>query len=166
MFAVGPYTMAEWKVVWREQTSFFQAAIIGTQDNKPVIPDHKLMAVACAEKDEAFYLTALLNSSPSVLAIASFIISTSTSVYVLENIRIPRFSLDNPLHMLLAHQSMRAHELTAEGNTAAVAVCEAEIDRLAARLWEITDDELTAIQAALQQVIAPDEVEAEEEDEE
>ena len=34
MYNVGPYTMAEWKVVWREQSSLFQAALCWTEITK------------------------------------------------------------------------------------------------------------------------------------
>ncbi|HXG65171.1 MAG TPA: N-6 DNA methylase, partial [Blastocatellia bacterium] len=149
MFAVGPYTMAPYKVVWREQSSQFQAAKIAPKDGKAVIPDHKLMAVSCSSENEADYLAALLGSAPCKLIVASYVISTSTSTHVLEHIAIPSFQAMNPIHKNLALLSKRCHEAAAEQDMDTVHSLEDEIDQLAANLWGIATSELKAIQNAL-----------------
>jgi hypothetical protein len=83
IYNVGPYTLAKWKAVWREQSSEFQAAVVGCEKGKPALPDHKLMTVPCDSSNEAHYLAALLGSSPCKLAVTSYVISTSTSTHVL-----------------------------------------------------------------------------------
>ncbi len=83
IYNVGTYTLAPYKVVWREQSREFQAAKISLQDERPIIPDHKLMAIACYSEEEADYLAALLGSSPCKLIVKSYAISTSTSTHVL-----------------------------------------------------------------------------------
>ncbi|MFH0765931.1 MAG: N-6 DNA methylase [Calditrichota bacterium] len=149
MYGVGPYTMAKWKVVWREQSSFFQAAFASPGSNGTVLPDHKLMLVSCLNRQEANFIMGLLNSSSSQLAICSYIISTSTSTHVLENIYVPKFNNNHSEHLKLAQLSRQCHIAAAKGDTGAVAAIEAEINRLAANIWGITDDELRAIQDAL-----------------
>ena len=85
MYNVGPYTMAQWKVVWREQSSMFQAAFAGLKSRRAMLPDHKLMMVPCASQQEADFLVGMLNSGPSLLTIRSYVISTSTSTHVLRS---------------------------------------------------------------------------------
>ncbi len=149
MYNVGPYTMADWKVVWREQSSFFQAAFVGPNSGRAVVPDHKLMMVACASQEEADFLLAMLNSKPSLLAIHSYVISTSTSTHVLGNVAVPQFEKKNSDHRALAKLSRKCHVAAARDDTDVVAALEAEIDIQAAKIWGITVAELHGIQDAL-----------------
>lgn len=149
MYNVGEYTLAEWKVVWREQSSFFQAGFSEPKGGRVQLPDHKLMLVPCRTETEGHYLTSMLNSRPSLLAVTSYVLSTSTSTHVLENVRVPKFDGDNSDHETAANLSRLCHASAARGDADTVAALEAEIDRVAARIWSITDDELRAIQDAL-----------------
>jgi hypothetical protein len=155
--------MADWKVVWREQSSFFQAAFAGAYGGRPVLPDHKLMMVACSSQQEADFLLAMLNSAPSLLAIHSYVISTSTSTHVLGNVAVPRIEKKNNHHAELAKFSRECHEAAAKGDADTVAALEAEIDITAAKIWGITDDELGAIRDSLAE-LRPAKVEAKSED--
>jgi hypothetical protein len=150
MFAVGPYTMAEWKVVWRKQSSAFQATVVGLSREHIVCPDHKLMLVPCQEYQEAYYLSALLNASPSLMVVKSYVISPSTSTHVLEHVAIPRFDSRLPAHIRLSELSQECHEAAALDAESEVQKLEKEIDELAAELWSITPTELKAIQKALE----------------
>ena len=67
IYNVGPYTITGWKVVWREQSSWFQAAFAGLKSQQVIVPDHKLMLVACRSEQEAHFILGMLNSSPSIL---------------------------------------------------------------------------------------------------
>ena len=147
MYNVGPYTMAEWKVVWREQSSLFQAAFAGPRSQRVILPDHKLMMVPCKSQHEADFLLGMLNSSPSILAIHSYVISTSTSTHVLSNVAIPRFTKTNINHARLADLSRQCH--IAANNADRLSALEADVDKAAAKVWGITDTELKAIQKTL-----------------
>jgi hypothetical protein len=107
------------------------------------------MLVPCDNRDEAAYLTAVLNSSVSQFIVFSYVISVSTSTHVLENIRIPVFDGSNPLHHALAQLSQSAHDAMRDGEEQSLARIEAEIDRRAALLWGLTRKELQEIQEAL-----------------
>lgn len=155
MYNVGSYTLAPWKVVWREQSSDFLASVASSGTGRPIVPDHKLMLVECYSAQEAYYLAALLNSSPSRLTVASYVIPTSTSTHVLDRIAIPKYDGGNQLHIHLAELSEAAHDATAHYKAQTVRRVEKEIDRLAAELWKITDDELAAIHIALQEQNRP-----------
>ena len=150
MFAVGPYTMAKWKIVWREQSSMFQAAFAGLRAQRAMLPDHKLMMVPCASQQEADFLLGMLNSGPSLLAIHSYVISTSTSTHVLSNVAVPRFKKADSNHTRLAELSRQCH--VAANNEGQLAALEVEIDEAAAKVWGIPNTELEAIQKALSEL--------------
>lgn len=152
MFAIGSYTMAPFKVVWREQSREFQAAKVGSQDGKPILPDHKLMAVACHSEEEADYLTSLLASSPCKLIVMSYVISTSTSTHVLGNLAIPKYDPKNQTHKKLAALSKRCHVAAAMYDEETISELEEDIDELAAALWGITENELQVIQKAIGEI--------------
>jgi hypothetical protein len=151
MYNVGPYTLAKWKVVWREQSARFQAAVVGPgHDDRAVLPDHKLMLIACdGRRHEAYYIAGALNSSPSTFVIASYVLATSTSTHVLEHIALPRYDAGNTLHQRLANLSRHAHEAVAHLQAAELERVEVQIDEAAAELWNLTSRELAAIQDAL-----------------
>ena len=155
MFAIGEYTLAPYKVCWREQATFFTASVAGSSKvagkNKVVIPDHKLMFVPLDNELEAHYVCAAINSSPSVLIVKSYAIETQTSTHVLENVGLPKFDEKNKLHCHLAELSKNAHTLAAksEPDTKRLEEIETEIDKTAAELWGINATELGDIQSSL-----------------
>jgi hypothetical protein len=152
MFNVSPFTFAPWKVVWREQASTFTAAVIGPQERRPVVPDHKLMMVAAASRAEAHYLCAALNSAPSCLAVSAYAIQIQMDTHILENVAVPRFDAQNRNHQRLAELSEAAHRAAAKGDSAEVRRIEEEIDRVAARLWDLSDDDLAEIKRSLEEM--------------
>lgn len=154
MFNVSPFTFAPWKVVWREVANELDAAVVGLaavhQLQKPVVPDHTCILVECRSRAEAHYLCALINSSPARLAIRNYIV-LHPDPHVLNNIKVPRFGLKNELHVRLAELSEAAHRFTAEGDAAEVRRIEEEIDRCAAKLWNLSDEDLAEIKRSLEE---------------
>lgn len=164
MFAVGPYTVAPWKVVWRDMGTRIQAAVLSEHEGRVVVPEHHVMFVPLDDPQEAHYLCACLNSAPSECVIASYTTTTGISTHVLEHVAVPKFDPSDPTHTALSDLSQRAHEAAAAGDAAGVAEIEREVDRLAAQLWGITDEELVAIQEALAGTTPQDEEEEDEEE--
>lgn len=158
MFNVGDYTFAPWKVVWREQSAWFTCAAVGPLGEKTVVPDHKLMLVPCSSEEEAHYLSALLNAAPATLSIWAYVISIQQTTHILENLRVPRYDASKATHRQLASLSQRAHELAPRvyhGDEAARAELrrvEEEIDRAAAQLWGLSDEELAEIKRSLEEL--------------
>ncbi len=150
---IGDYTFAPFKVVWREQAHEFTVAVIGTAKNgveeKVVIPDHKLMSVSTSSLEEAHYICALLGSAPARAVVSGYSLSTQISTHVLEHIAVPVYSDVKPLHRSLSALSAKCHAKSENGDTDEVALVETEIDKAAAKLWGITDDELEVIQQSL-----------------
>jgi len=149
MFAVGPYTFAPFKVVWRDMGNTIRTAVIEESEGDLVIPEHHVMMVPFERLDAAHYLAAVLASSPAKLLVASYTLTTGISTHVLEHLAIPRFDSSNDTHREFSALSRQAHEATRSADRAAVAEAEAAIDTAAASLWRIKSRELSAIQSAL-----------------
>jgi SAM-dependent methyltransferase len=163
MSEIGDYTFAPWKVVWRYVASDFIVAVAEPHNGRPVVPNEKLMLVACGGDQEAHYLCATLNSSPIRLAVRGFFVETQIAPHVIERLRIPRFDPNNPVHLRLAELSMQAHEAARIGDEMRLREIEAEIDLWAAKLWNLTDDELRDIQQSLAELSEmPEPIEEEE----
>jgi hypothetical protein len=147
MYNVGNYTFAQWRVVWREQTSSFQCAVIETDSEPTTVADAKLIVVACSSSDETHYLAAVLNSSPARFVIDSYVVKVQISTHVLKNLAIPTFSTKNPLHLALAEQSRLCH-IAARAGDPKLAEIENKTDVLVAELWQLDSSELARIQGA------------------
>jgi hypothetical protein len=156
MYNVGNYTFASARVVWREQTSSFQCAVVESNLDDQPVADAKLIVVACESSDEAHYLAAVLNSSPARFVINSYVVKVQISTHVIKNLAVPDFSSKNPLHAKLVKQSRICHAEAKQGNATKLAEAEATIDILAAKLWGVDDAELKRIQECLPSVAVSD----------
>jgi hypothetical protein len=162
MSEIGDYTFAPWKVVWRYVASDFIVAVAEPHNGRPVVPNEKLMLVACGGDQEAHYLCATLNSSPIRLAVRGFFVETQIAPHVIERLRIPRFDRKNPVHSRLAELSEQAHGAAKVGDENRLREIEAEIDLWAAKLWGLSDDELREIQPSFRELAGEEEPQAEE----
>ena len=149
MFAVGDYTFAPWKVVWRYVASDFIVAVTGSREGKPVVPNEKLMLVPCETAEEAFYLGGVLNSSPLRFVVRAFFVETQIAPHVIGRLNIPKYDPADPGHRALAAASQEAHAAAAQGDTDRLAAIEAQVDSLAAKLWGLTDRELASLRRGL-----------------
>ena len=149
-YNVGQYTFAPFKVVWKEQSSEFQCAVVSAVGTKPIVPDHKLMLVPFQDDTEAHYLCATLNSSVTRFIVIAYAISTSISTHVLENIKVPKFDRTSHLHCELAQMSRSCHEKVAAGIE--INDLEEQMDILSAQLWGLTSDEMEDIKSSLEEL--------------
>lgn len=114
LYNVGTYTFSPWKVVWREQGQSLQAAVVGPHvDGRPIIPDHKLMLVACDSADEAHYLCARLMTPRTRLLARALGTRTSAPPRVLEQLSLEKFDPADPRHQQWVALSKQAHWLRA-----------------------------------------------------
>jgi len=167
IYNVGPYTLAPWKVVWRDMGSRIQVAVVGSHDGKVVCPEHHVMAISLQDATEAHYICSVLMSAPVHLVVAAYTTTTGISTHVLENVALPTFKPGDAAHAHLADLSERCHTAAAQNDTAALAGLQAQVDQAAAKLWGIDGPELAAIQQALDEMqkVKPVAKGAEEEDE-
>jgi hypothetical protein len=152
LYDIKNYTFAPWKVVWREQASIMTASVVGTKYSKPIVPDHKLMLVDCLSKDEAHFICACLNSSIGQVATIAYAVEIQIGPHILENIRISRFDPKDDLHRRLAKLSEKAHEVAREGDEKRLREIEEEIDKVAGKIWGLSEDELEEIRGNLEEL--------------
>ena len=148
MYNVGPYTMAKWKVLWPEVGHSVRASVSGpstVEEMKPSLPDHTIVSISCVSESEAYFIAGMLNSSPAFVAVAAYVV-LHPSPHVMKNVAVPRFNKQDNLHDRLAGLSRQCH--VAAKNQAQLTEFEAQVDKTAAEVWGITDEELTAIQKA------------------
>lgn len=152
MFDVGEYTFATWKVVWPNIASALNGVVVGSEEDKVVVPQHIVTLVACETRREAHYVCALVNSSCVNLAVKTYSQEGGKSFgdpHILRHIRIPLFDPENPSHQSLAELSEVAHKLAQEENELELAKIQKEIDFEASRIWGITSAELSDITSSL-----------------
>lgn len=154
MYNVGSYTFAPYKAVWKEQANGIQCALVSTDivedEEKIIIPDHKLMLVPFGKRVEAHFVVSCLNCSISRFIVMAYSISTQQSTHILQNIAIPKFNPSNQIHRELSHLSQQCHKKAEIGIP--VSDLEEQIDELSAKMWGLTPDELQDIKDSLKEL--------------
>jgi len=157
MFNVSEITFSDWKVAWKRMGNKIGAVVIP----KEIIPQETITLIGVTEEIEAHYLAAVVNSLPFQFAAYSYSQAGGKSFgspHLLENIAIPTLIPDNSVHQRMVKLSKQAHEIAPAaytGNEVAKAQLreiEADVDRVAAQLWGLTDEELADIQAGLEEL--------------
>lgn len=158
LLGVGPYTVSEWKVVFKDLTELFQCCVVGPEDSsmpdKPVIPDYTLRLISATSEDEAHYIAALLNSAPSVAALYFSSTGVQTQRYHAsdaEKIGIPRFT-GSQKQTELSQLSRRCHAAVRKGQLNELEKMEQELDKAAASFWGITAKGLKEIRQTLRAI--------------
>lgn len=164
VYDIGMYTFCPYKVVWKEisgrisgkaefHTCVTEPIYNSILGDKVVIPEHKLMLMPLAEKNEAYYISAILNSNPVSLAISAYAIETAIDPRVIQHIKLPKFNPDNAIHHELHQLSKKAHErakkIYEEGKKepeAELREIEEKMNKLVGQLYGITNKELDEIQ--------------------
>lgn len=145
LYNVGTYTFARYKVCWREQMATFTVAVASMDDGTKIpIVDHKLVAVGLDDPDEAFYLAAVLNSTPVRVLVDSYALELSLSSSVLDYVAVPRFSPRSESHQALSRLGRRAHNALIVGQREAV---QGQIDELSGSLWNIGPEALQTLRS-------------------
>lgn len=161
---IGRYTFAPYKVVWKrvagaitgKAISFAAAVVKGVDESKPIIPDNSLIMIPFKELNEAYYVSAVLNSSIIRLAIASYTYELRQETHITRYVRVPKFDPSNPLHLNLSDISSRCHQLASKycdrkDLTAyeELKKAETDVDKLVAQIYDITNEELKEIKKCL-----------------
>jgi SAM-dependent methyltransferase len=160
VYKIGNYTFSPHKVVWKEIAGRISgkglliAAMVSASEDpvlgiKTVIPDHKLMFMSFKSEEEANYVCAVLNSSLVRLIVASYIIETSISTRILNDIRIGSYDPSNILHTNLAKLSKQAHQAASRENGEVLTRIEKEIDTTISHLYGLSEDEAKEVLESL-----------------
>ena len=148
LFAVYDSTLSPFKVVWKEQSSQMSAAVVSVEDEKIVIPDHKVMFIPFKRIGEAHYICAILNSTLARILIKGSSIETQLSTKVIQALSIPRYSHRNKIHASLSKLSKDLHEAKAQNQEGKIELLKKRLDLQASLLWEIPEKELQEINFA------------------
>lgn len=154
IYAVGPYTFAPYKVVWSEVGNDVEAAVVASHkndylDQKVVVPDHTVVAISFNGDDEAHFVCAMLNASPSQFIVVGYVV-LHPSPHILKNIKIPKYDSKNKTHQELILLSKQCHlKVAAE---ISVSDREDQIDELAAEIWGLSKEELKDIKDSLEEM--------------
>jgi hypothetical protein len=154
IFDIGDYTFSKYKVVWPWISKRVSAAVIGSLNGKVIIPEHNTSFVSFDSKLEAHYFCASFNSAPCEVAIISSYGGGGGGIAapsVLERVHIQKFSEKKNIHLKLAELSEAAHKAATAGDTAEVERIEEEVDRWAAKLWGLSEEELAEIKRSLEE---------------
>ena len=151
MFGVGPYSLASFKVVWGGQVATaLNVSVSGSDGRKrPILNDQTAYLVPFDNEAEAHYLAALLNSAP-VRFFYGCLAYKHTSMNFIQGLEIEKYQPSE--HDTLSSLSQQCHTAKRKNRQNKVATLEAEIDAVAASIWEITNAELKAIQKALSEL--------------
>ena len=114
IYNVGAYTFAPYKVVWAEQSSAFEAAVVASADvplvgSRPYVPDHKIYFADFDDAETAYFVCAVLNS----VLVREFIESHTIQIQVsniFKHVSIPRFDENDALHMAAVSTCKKAHQ--------------------------------------------------------
>lgn len=120
LFGLGPYTWAEYKVVWCRLGFKPHFAVASTRDDplvgeKPVVPGDHCMFVATDDRREAHYLCALLNAAPYQRCLRTLASGGKASLTkaTVSQLRLPAWN-GAPRQRRLAERSLAAHDLVAD----------------------------------------------------
>jgi hypothetical protein len=136
MYSVSTYTFAPYKVVLMDISATVKAAaIVDGLANEMVIPEHTTIFSMTESPEEAYYVAAVLNSSPVNTVVSGYIVDNHLSTHPIENVIVPKFDPMNTLHMHLATLSRDAHLAAAQGNEEVLKAVEQVITQSVQHLW-------------------------------
>lgn len=148
LYSIKNYTLSDYKVVWKEQASDLQCAVISSLSGKPIIPDHKIMYISCSNKEEANYICGLLSSSISKFIIKSYTISTQLSTHIFKYLAISKYDNSNRLHRELSRISQSLHDKACK-DIIKIDLYEI-LDEIASEYWKLSQEEMIDIKESLE----------------
>ncbi len=152
---LGDYTLAPYRVVFKELTEIFQCAVLPppARHCQPIVPDHKLAFITCAEEDEAYFLAGLLNSIPIRVALYGASVGLQTQTYSptdVSRVRLPIFDRSCAAHEQIVRCSKECHEFAAQGTE--TMPHELQLAEAVAELWAISKAEVKGILRAYAEI--------------
>ena len=136
MYSVAGYTFHPHKVAWMDISSTVKATVLPTAEgNDLIVPEHTVMFLTTDSAEEAHYVAAVLNSNPVNTIIAGYIVDNHLSTHPVENVVIPRFDPNVPIHGELVKLSKACHIAAANADDTAVLASEQLINTTVEGLW-------------------------------
>ncbi|ADQ67049.1 type i restriction-modification system methyltransferase subunit [Halogeometricum borinquense DSM 11551] len=158
LFGLGPYTWADYKVVWCRLGYKPHFTVVSTVEDpllgeKPVVPGDHCMFVGTDDKQEAHYLCGLLNSAPYQRCLRDISSGgkSSLSKSTVSRLAMPEWDARDE-QVALAEASMAAHRIVPEHvdcskraynakTVPEIDAAQARVDRAAERFLASRDDQ-------------------------
>ena len=105
--------------------------------DKNIVVDSKVLMLALYNKEEAYYISGILNSPNIREVIDGYAISINRGTDVLKYLAIPKFDIENVLHCALSHKSLEIHSYMRKlsHETGVIQQFESEINEIVYKLF-------------------------------
>lgn len=112
---IGVYTFAKYKVCWRYISKNFTPAVIEYANDqylgkKNIIGNEKIISIAFDNKEEAYYVCAVISSTPYRKTIENYMVGTQITPSIINRLRIPKFNSQNNQHTELSRICQEGHK--------------------------------------------------------
>lgn len=111
---IGDYTFARYKVCWRYISRNFTPAVVEYANDdylgrKNIIGNEKIISIAFDDRDEAYFVCAVISSTPYRKTIENYIIGTQITPSIISRLNIPRYDSHNRQHLELSRLCREGH---------------------------------------------------------
>lgn len=111
---IGTYTFAKYKVCWRYISKCFTPAVVEYADDpflgkKNVIGNEKVISIAFANRDEAYYVCGVVSSTAYRKTIENFMVGTQITPSIINRLHIPDFDENDRQHVSIARLCREGH---------------------------------------------------------
>ncbi|MFH1108656.1 MAG: N-6 DNA methylase [Planctomycetota bacterium] len=133
---IGEYTFAPYKVCWKYIASEFTVCVIETvAEEKPVLPNDKVMFVPFEAAEAAYFLAGLL----SMTVIRSYVNSCASkrqiSTSVIRSLGLPQFDEQDALHVGISQACREGHSATRRNDATRLRRIRRDLDGLGRSLY-------------------------------
>lgn len=149
---IGEYSFAPFKVCWSYISEDFVVSVVSSDKRgKAILPNDKVVFVACNHAIEAYFMAGVLSSSPIRLSVVSSVTSRQVSTNVIRNLALPKFDENNPTHCEIGSMCEAGHQAMAAGDVEKAVICYEAINKSVGMLYSLTPDDMAQYQKGLQQ---------------
>lgn len=111
---IGVYTFSRYKVCWRYISKNFTPAVVEYANDqylgeKNIIGNEKVISIAYDNRDEAYYICAVISSTPYRKTIENFMVGTQITPSIINRLNIPKFDKDNEQHIAISRICQEGH---------------------------------------------------------
>ena len=112
---IGVYTFARYKVCWRYICNNFTPAVVEYAEDeilgkKNIICNEKIISIAFDNKDEAYYVCAVISSTPYRKTIENYMVGTQITPSIINRLKIPKFNREDNQHIELSKICQEGHK--------------------------------------------------------
>lgn len=112
---IGAYTFAKYKVCWRYISKNFTPAVVEYANDqylgvKNIIGNEKIISIPFDNKDEAYYICAVISSTPYRRTIENYMVGTQITPSIIGRLNIPKYNSQDQQHRELSNICQEGHK--------------------------------------------------------